>query len=160
MSVRLSAARLCEARVFGATECTMSSKSSSIVNRLESLVVDISPFNDFNQDQKDEYMKQYETFNELIFKEDTLIGIFRHNLFKQHYDQQLNLKIYDMIMKKADEDAVARQIFTIMKELSASNNFISTFQSKVLKLAKWNQKKNQLEQFVKSQQPPPSQRNS
>merc|ERR1712154_486671 len=80
---------------------------------------------------------------DLILREDDLIYILRHPLFKQSDDRTLHIKIYKMVMERAennDDPNISRQILKVMLELKENNNYMTSISLKISKMLKWEKK--------------------
>ena len=125
--------------------------SSKILNKIQSLVLDLSPFNPpiVNNEEK----VDYSSFNQLVHREDNLLTIFKHPLFKNHDDDELMLKIYDLIMSKGKDQTLSRHILPIMQELHSTHNFKKSFSKNITKMVNFNKMFQSLKDAVANQPP-------
>ena len=126
--------------------------SGQILNKIESLVVELSPFTHLNNhEEKEEFIQEYASFNELVHRSDNLLTIFQHKLFKDNNDTELNLRIYDLIINKAEDQSIQPQILKIMEELQATPNFVQSFKTQITKVLKFSKKIKSLRAAVDNQ---------
>ena len=124
--------------------------SAQIENRLQSLILGIDSLTLLSSNDEDKNCKQFESLRDLIFNESSILSIFQHVLFKQNNDKKLNQKIYEMIMKKAEDNTVGIQMYQIMHELNDTQNFMNSLA--VSQVVKYKKKVKELQKCMDKQQ--------
>eukprot|EP01084_Bolivina_argentea_P128723 227472_1 len=116
---------------------------ADIENKLQLLV---DKLNDDNlQTISKRHTNKYDSIKQLILNEDNLFDIFGNNIFKNCTNEYLFLKIYNMIMKRAQKEYVSSQLFNAMITLNSLDNYMYWLSCNISRCLKWSRKIKALE---------------